>query len=219
MQLSVADTDIVGRLYNQLRPVLGDLLAEMLPIQDFRGLFKGETVTAEMFKECTTVNAIFGSYASKVVTRGERKLEAYHTTQAAWDAVRQSDNREQKKTAVIARNQARSALRADEEQSKKDFAFLNGILHRWAKGKQDNRACLGTGDGFGRHPGHRPRRRSVQHLPPGVLRSSWRQTPEARRSGFACRGWKKDTSWLRTGRCSVSIHSATTMDPPASIVH
>ena len=157
MQLSVADTDIVGRLYNQLRPVLGDLLAEMLPIQDFRGLFKGETVTAEMFKECTTVNAIFGSYASKVVTRGERKLEAYHTTQAAWDAVRQSDNREQKKTAVIARNQARSALRADEEQSKKDFAFLNGILHRWAKGKQDNRSAwaqamasvvtLGTGRG------------------------------------------------------------------------
>jgi hypothetical protein len=157
MQLSVADTDIVGLLYNQLRPVLGDLLAEMLPIQDFRGLFKGETVTAEMFKECTTVNAIFGSYASKVVTRGERKLEAYHTAQAAWDAVRQSDNREQKKTAVIARNQARSALRADEEQSRKDFAFLNGILHRWAKGKQDNRSAwaqamasvvtLGTGRG------------------------------------------------------------------------
>jgi hypothetical protein len=157
MQLQVADTDIVGRLYNQLRPVLGDLLAETLPIQDFRGLFRGETVTAEMFRECTTVNAIFGSYASKVVTRGERKLEAYHTAQAAWEAVRQSDNREQKKTAVIARNQARSAFRADEEQSKRDFTFLNGILHRWAKGKQDNRRAwaqamasvvtLGTGRG------------------------------------------------------------------------
>jgi hypothetical protein len=57
----------------------------------------------------------------------------------------------------FATNQARSALRADEEQSKKDFAFLNGILQRWAKGKQDNRSAwaqamasvvtLGTGRG------------------------------------------------------------------------
>jgi hypothetical protein len=60
LQVEAAATDVVGKLYNQLRPVLGDLLAETLPIQEFRGLFRGETVTPEMFKECSELNAIYG---------------------------------------------------------------------------------------------------------------------------------------------------------------
>jgi hypothetical protein len=141
LQLEVAPTDVVGKVYNQLRPVLGDLLAETLPIQDFRGLFRGQVVTEEMFKECTVVNAIYGSNASLVVERGQRKQQEYRKTQAVWEAVRRSDNREQKKAAVVARNQAQAALRADEERAKDDFAFLNRLLHRWAKGKQESRSA------------------------------------------------------------------------------
>ncbi|HTF68951.1 MAG TPA: hypothetical protein VK638_40355 [Edaphobacter sp.] len=157
LQVEAAAADVVGKLYNQLRPVLGDLLAETLPIQEFRGLFRGETVTPEMFKECSEVNAIYGSKAAIVKARGQRKLEEYRKAQAAWEAVRKSDNREQKKAAVVARNKAYAALKADEEQTKEDFAFLNRLLHRWAKGKQDLRRAwaqatatvVTNGDGSG----------------------------------------------------------------------
>jgi hypothetical protein len=157
LQVEAAATDVVGKLYNQLRSVLGDLLAETLPIQEFRGLFRGETVTPEMFKECSEVNAIYGSKAAIVKARGQRKLEEYRKAQAAWEAVRKIDNREQKKAAVVARNKAYAALKADEEQTKEDFAFLNRLLHRWAKGKQDLRRAwaqatatvVTNGDGSG----------------------------------------------------------------------
>ena len=96
--------------------------------------------------------------------------------------------------------------------AKKDFAFLNGILHRWAKGKQDNRSAwaqamasvvtLGTGRGG-----------VLFNTFPQEFCDSLASNTGGSRSGFACRGWKKDTSWSRTGRCSVSIHSDTTMDP------
>ena len=143
LKLDVASTDVVGHLYNELRFELGDLLAEQLPIQDFRGLFRGETITKEMFDECATVNIIYGSNSAVVVKRGQQKKQALQVTQAAWEAVRASDNREQKKAASLALRTSKSERKADEERSKKEIAFLNRLLHRWAKGKQENRKAYG----------------------------------------------------------------------------
>jgi hypothetical protein len=139
MNLDVADTDIVGRLYNQLRSELGDLLAEQRPIQDFRGLFHGETVTKEMFDECATVNVIYGSNSAKVVTRGQNRQRAFEVALAAWTNMRAGDNREEKKAASLTLRKAKSEMKTDEERAKKEIHFLNRILHRWAKGKEENR--------------------------------------------------------------------------------
>jgi hypothetical protein len=139
MQIDVADTDIVGRLYNELRSELGDLLAEQRPIQDFRGLFQGETVTKGMFEECATVNIIYGSNAAKVVTRAQNKKKAFVAALTVWETMRTSDNREQKKATSLALRKAKSEMKTDEERGKKDYGFLNRILHRWAVGKDQDR--------------------------------------------------------------------------------
>ncbi|HEY4051860.1 MAG TPA: hypothetical protein VGM27_33820 [Acidobacteriaceae bacterium] len=139
MKLDVAQTDIVGRLYNELRAELGDLLTEQREIRDFRGLFRGETVTKEMFDECATVNVIYGSNSAKVVKRRQIKQKAYEVAQAAWATMRASDNRERKKAASLTLRKAKSEMNSDEERGKKDIAFLNRILHRWAKGKEQDR--------------------------------------------------------------------------------
>ena len=139
MQIDVADTDIVGRLYNELRSELGDLLAEQRPIQDFRGLFLGETVTKGMFEECATVNIIYGSNAAKVVTRAQNKKKAFVAALTVWETIRADDNREQKKAASLALRKAKSEMKTDEERGKKDYGFLNRILHRWAVGKDQHR--------------------------------------------------------------------------------
>ena len=76
--LDVADTDKVGRLYNVLRKELGFLpnesgtgFEERMSIEDFRGLFSGETVTKGMFEECQLVNSIYADAASRIVEREE----------------------------------------------------------------------------------------------------------------------------------------------------
>jgi hypothetical protein len=76
--LDVADTDKVGRLYNVLRKELGFLpnesgtgFEERMSIEDFRGLFSGETVSKGMFEECQLVNSIYADAASRIVEREE----------------------------------------------------------------------------------------------------------------------------------------------------
>ncbi len=140
-KLEVAATDIVGHFYNLLRPALGDLLAEKRPIQDFRGLFKGETFSREMFEECTLLNLFYGSKAAVVMKRNESKKTEFHKAQDAWLAVRTSEDRELKKQIVSTRNHARTALTADDDRFKKELSFLNRLLQRWATGKQENRSA------------------------------------------------------------------------------
>ena len=70
--LDVADTDKVGRLYNVLAQ--GNRVSSRrnrqrfrreVAIEDFRGLFSGETVTREMFEECQLINSIYGDIAKR----------------------------------------------------------------------------------------------------------------------------------------------------------
>lgn len=139
MFLKVADTDKVGRLYNHLRKELGDLTAERMTIEDFRGLFSGQSVTKEMFEECQLVNSIYGDVSHQIVEREDRLKQELNNAQALWDAVRKSEDKEQRKTAVHARSKAQAALWEHEQEAKEQFSSLHLFVHYWARGKQDNR--------------------------------------------------------------------------------
>jgi hypothetical protein len=141
MHLDVAETDKVGRMYNVVRKELGDLEQEKMAIEDFRGLFSGYSVSKEMFTECELVNNIFGHIASSIAEReGKLRLEL-NNAQAFWEAVRQSHDKEARRSAVIARNKAQAAVWESEQEAKKQFRSLNLFMHFWAEGKQDNRAA------------------------------------------------------------------------------
>ena len=144
--LDVADTDKVGRLYNVLRKELGFLPGELggsfeekMSIEDFRGLFSGEPVTKEMFEECQLVNSIYADIASRIVQREEEVKLQLKNAQALWEAVRKGEDKEQKRSAVIARNKAQSALWEHEQDAKDQFSSLHLFVHYWAQGKEENR--------------------------------------------------------------------------------
>jgi hypothetical protein len=139
LHLDVANTDKVGRLYNVLRKELGDLLSERMAIEDFRGLFSGASVTKEMFEECQLVNSIFADVATQITEREEQLRLEYSNAQALWEAVRLSEDKEQRKSAVVARNKAQSALWEYEQESKEQFSSLALFMHYWAQGKEDSR--------------------------------------------------------------------------------
>ncbi|MGA7829794.1 MAG: hypothetical protein WCA21_02405 [Terracidiphilus sp.] len=139
LHLDIADTDKVGRLYNVLRKELGDILNERMAVEDFRGIFSGHTVTKEMFEECQLVNAIYGDVAAQITEREEQLKLEYGNSQALWEAVRTSDDKDQRRSAVLARNKAQSALWEFEQDAKEQFSGLHLFMHYWAQGKQDNR--------------------------------------------------------------------------------
>ncbi len=139
MHLEVADTDKVGRMYNVVRKELGDLEQEKMAIEDFRGLFRGQTVTKEMFEECQMVNSIFGDVATRIGEReNELRLEL-NNTHAFWEAVRQGQDKELRRSAVLARNKAQAALWEFDRDSKEQFRSLIMFMHYWAQGKEENR--------------------------------------------------------------------------------
>jgi hypothetical protein len=139
LHLDVADTDKVGRLYNVLRKELGDILNERMAVEDFRGIFSGHSVTKEMFEECQLVNAIYGDVAAQITEREEQLKLEYGNSQALWEAVRTGDDKDQRRSAVLLRNKAQSALWEFEQDAKEQFSGLHLFMHYWAQGKQDNR--------------------------------------------------------------------------------
>jgi hypothetical protein len=139
LHLDVADTDKVGRLYNVLRKELSDILNERMAVEDFRGIFSGHTVTKEMFEECQLVNAIYGDVAAQITEREDQLKLEYGNSQALWEAVRTSDDKDQRRSVVLARNKAQAALWEFEQDAKEQFSGLHLFMHYWAQGKQDNR--------------------------------------------------------------------------------
>ena len=144
--LEVADTDKVGRLYNVLRKEIGFLpdetgngFEEKMAIEDFRGLFSGENVAREMFEECQLVNSIYGDIASRIVQREEEVKQQLKDAQAQWEAVRQSEDKDKKRAAVLARNKAQAALWEHEQDARDQFSSLHLFIHYWAQGKEENR--------------------------------------------------------------------------------
>ena len=144
--LDVADTDKVGRLYNVLRKELGFLpnesgtgFEDRMSIEDFRGLFSGETVTKGMFEECQLINSIYADVASRIVEREEEIKLQLANAQALWDAMRKCEDKEQRRSAVLARNKAQSALWEHEQDARDQFSSLHLFVHYWAQGKQENR--------------------------------------------------------------------------------
>jgi hypothetical protein len=144
--LDIADTDKVGRLYNVLRKELGFLpnesgtgLEGRMSIEDFRGLFSGETVTKGMFEECQLVNSIYADVASRIVEREEEIKLQLANAQALWDAMRKCEDKEQRRSAVLSRNKAQSALWEHEQEARDQFSSLHLFVHYWAQGKQENR--------------------------------------------------------------------------------
>src|SRR5882757_1948312 len=110
-----------------------------MAIENFRRLFSGSTMTKEMFEECQLVNSIFADVATQITEREEQLRLEYNNAQALWEAVRRSEDRGQRKSAVIARHKAQAALWEYEQESKDQFSSLALFMHYWAEGKEENR--------------------------------------------------------------------------------
>ena len=164
--LEVADTDKVGRLYNVLRKEVGFLpdetgngFEEKMSIEDFRGLFSGETVTREMFEECQLINSIYGDIASRIVQREEEvKQSTQRTLRRSGKLCAGAKTRKREGQRCLRATRRKAALWEHEQDARDQFSSLHLFVHYWAQGKQENRrawaqamnAVVTGGSGFRR---------------------------------------------------------------------
>jgi len=113
-----------------------------MSIEDFRGLFSGETVTKGMFEECQLINSIYADVASRIVEREEEIKLQLANAQALWDAMRKCEDKEQRRSSVLARNKAQSALWEHEQDARDQFSSLHLLC---TTGRRASRRIAGCG--------------------------------------------------------------------------
>jgi hypothetical protein len=92
-----------------------------------------------MFEECQLVNSIYADAASRIVEREEEIKLQLANARALCDASAKCEDKEQRRSAVLARNKAQSALWEHEQEARDQFSSLHLFVHYWAQGKQENR--------------------------------------------------------------------------------
>jgi hypothetical protein len=139
MEIPVAQTDIVGQLYNHVRKEIGILFQDVFPLRDFGGMIRGETFTREMYGECQKVNKTFGILVSDLRKRTEKCDAAIAEAQAKFDKVRDRKNAEVRKKASKVLSRAKGALRENEEQCREEMKNFQVFLSTWGNSKRENR--------------------------------------------------------------------------------
>jgi hypothetical protein len=157
IHLDVAENDRIGKLYNLVRQEIEDLLTAKLPIEEFKGLVSGETVTRGMFDECRYVNSVYRAIVGRVSERQDNLRADLEKAQAEWEAARKDLDRDLRKQKLLTRRKAYAAHHHGEERAKQEMKAIISYVHVWAGSKTENRmgwcqalnrvVCNGQGTG------------------------------------------------------------------------
>src|SRR5579859_1374360 len=157
IHLDVDENDRIGKLYNHVRKEIEDLLTAKLPIEEFKGLVSGESVTRVMFDECRYVNSVYAAVVGRISERQDKLKADLDKAQAEWEAVRKGSDKELRKQKLQARRKAYSAHYHGEERAKQEMKAIISYVRVWAASKTENRmgwcqalnrvVCNGQGSG------------------------------------------------------------------------
>ena len=157
IHLEVEASDRIGRLYNHVRKEIEDLLTSKLPIEEFKGLISGESVTRLMFDECRYVNSVYAAVVGRISERQDKVKAELDQAQAAWEAVRNSADRELRRRRLLERRKAQAAQYRGEERARQEMKSIISYVRVWAASKAENRmgwcqalnrvVCNGQGSG------------------------------------------------------------------------
>lgn len=166
-ELEVFPTDVIGNMYNQLRPDIKGMLHEPLPMRFFKGLIKGNDPTRAMFKEARMINGMYGAahqpWLDKIAKAKLRVAEAetqYNAVKAETEAelakaqangkpskskpgTNASDKQAQlwdkRELAYERLKEARDKYQDAMESYRSKASQLAKIVRDWGNGKTENR--------------------------------------------------------------------------------
>jgi hypothetical protein len=157
IHLDVDESDRIGRLYNHVRKEIEDLLTTKLPIEEFKGLVSGESVTRPMFDECRYVNSVYAGIVGRISERQDRLKADLDLATSEWESVRGHSDKQLRKMKLLARRKAQAAHYQGEERARQEMKSIISYVRVWAASKQENRmgwcqalnrvVCQGQGSG------------------------------------------------------------------------
>ena len=139
LSLNVPPTDRIGRLYNILRKHIEELMEKPFPIEQFRGLITGNSVTEQMFEETRLVNSVYA--AGHAFIQGKLKAEktAHEQAAARMTEARRSGDRQHIAFQQREFAKAKARYRHAQEHAREQSASLQSIIRSWGEGKQEDR--------------------------------------------------------------------------------
>jgi len=173
--LDVADTDKVGRsttccarslAFCPMNPALASKIGCRLRTS---ATLLWRNRHQRMFEECQLVNSIYADAASRIVEREEEIKLQLANARALCDASAKCEDKEQRRSAVLARNKAQSALWEHEQEARDQFSSLH-LLCTTGAGQAGESQGLGAGDEHYRLKWHRLRSGSLPVLSAGDRR-------------------------------------------------
>ena len=139
LSLEILPTDRIGRLYNILRKHIEELMEKPFPIEQFRGLITGNTVSNLMFEEARLINTVYAAGHGMIQGKLSQEKKAHdQATVRVAEAIR-SGNRQCIAAERRAFAKAKARYRRAQEQARETSATLQSIVRSWGDGKEEDR--------------------------------------------------------------------------------
>lgn len=138
-RVPVSEWDRVGLLYNHVRAEIASLFEDVLPLREFRGLVRGETVTRDMHDECVRWNKTYAQLVSSQMEAMEKLYSEFHQQEHDWKALAKDAPREQKQALSRRMSRTRARIRRTEERNREELKSFQKVLQEWGAGKTENR--------------------------------------------------------------------------------
>jgi len=137
--LEILATDRIGRLYNILRKHIEELMEKPFPIEQFRGLITGNTVSSVMFEEARLINTVYAAGHGMIQGKLSQEKKAHdQATVRVAEAIR-SGNWQCIAAERRAFAKAKARYRRAQEQARETSATLQSIVRSWGDGKEEGR--------------------------------------------------------------------------------
>ncbi len=139
LSIEVKSSDRIGRLYNQLRKDIADLLDKPFPIEQFRGLITGDNITEAMFAEARLVNTVYAAGHGVIQATFSKEKQLLDAAREKVKGAIQSKDPNTIKFAKREFAKASASFRRAEDATRDQARSLQAIIGYWGQGKRENR--------------------------------------------------------------------------------
>jgi hypothetical protein len=136
MSVEAPPTDVIGQLYNAVRPEMEELLGDARKIRDFRGLVACGTYPERMFTEAHKLCRMYAQRLGEISKKREALEAAVKEAETALAEVKEEDGA--KREATFRLNQAKSALHKW-EKGRKELKAVISQIQKWGRGRKGDR--------------------------------------------------------------------------------
>lgn len=138
LSVEASATDVVGQLYNAVRPEIEDLFNRAKKIRDYRGLVAYGTYPERMFTEAHRLCRMYAERLSEISEKRKMLEAAVKEAETALEGTKEQGNPQAKWEATFRLNQAKSAL-YHWEKGRKELKAVISHVQKWGRSRKGDR--------------------------------------------------------------------------------